>query len=1427
MAWVDTFLRLTGPPGQQGSTGSIGVAGGGLRTYATVYSDVDPTKGALYNVRANVSEGRGLSPLPSQSFVPSGVVVDYVGRYYFTSELDNAVYRVNRDRTTTTIMGGTLALAAATATPQISTLVQTAAPVGIAINSDRTVIYISCSGSNSIVKYDINSSLASNLDPTILTSGTLFSPKGICLGKVPNGSGSVVDALFIVNQGTHTVGQYTMGATPRYNIIAGLAWGAGSGVVYPGFTGDGGPATSASMLSPRDVCQVVGNSGQSVLLIADYGHYRVRQVTINGSVETSGTITTVVGNGIAFLDSDINDNPLGNAVAPFGIQYSQPTDTLYISSDRRLREIKNFKNGVASLSTIVGRVITPSTAAWSNIGSSGGEMSVSSLRGNIHIDHSGNIVTTGNQSNPILIYTTVKVTISAPLPAPRLGDIVNWVTRYNNGNGFQGVSMWVYNNYASDYLSGVSVGSQWIQIGSVLPDGLTSGGVGSNSSVTGYTGATGPTVRGPIGPTGPRALIAPDGPAGPTGAVGITDYFTYESMGPTGYEGAFGETGPTGAAGPSPDGPTGADGSTGSQGVRHANFYEDLPFPQAAVGFANPFPVTSLPGDYYIKQDTTALYHYGETIPPNSYYLNRILNTSASAINSANWAGDVINTASHARGIVYNNPGLTTTQLEEAVKTATTEFINAEKLFYKLQTKRAALNLDAKRKEISAARVLRNSGGSSMLNGSITPLTTPGSPFIYEFVQVPGSVMTTTNLYDNFYAAVCIDGTAIPGVFVYAGRRSPLFRATDSPAGITSRPLYIISMYDLSRNLPYVNYQIFWYTLNHPISPAIPPEAVIATYLGFTVNKRSSSTPELPTGYEVSLFFTNAGCGVDYPNLGKNDVQFDTPNIIPDGCEVSMMYGFDGVPVIGDAAFQFPWTMQNHFGGIIEVKITLTVSDIFSDSFMVPTRVGRYGLFNASETNEYIPPMCPNNYTSSLVTTLKFPDNIPNVLERDNNPVMSNTLSPGAIAVHPQTRDVYFTQAIRDIYGIKIGESLLQLKSSDIGPDGFTYSDISLLFSRAADVTVRIPDGTPVADVGCFFISGMVFDNIGNLYYSDHALHCVRKINLFEGNPIVTTVAGIYPPLGQSSEGSTVSGTSVELSNPRGLSVRNGYLYIADTGNNRVVRVDVAFRGLPPLIIGGGQGPTPGNRPGLMELPNAQLYDLLINKPYDVEVDSNENIYISDFENHCIWRANPADGRFVLFVGSWSYAGKSIPQDEPPSAGPPWWTWLIVAIVVVIAVVAIVLTCGVAAPGVAGSVGSASSWSLISGVSSFSASSSSLATASTTSLLSASTGSSFFSLSSASLVSTVSTASTMSTLSTVSTLSAASSLSTLSAGGVALGIAPVLGTTVGVTAAAASSGVAAGYLAALGGAGVVGWKILASGAIVGTVGGITAVGLSG
>ena len=95
-------------------------------------------------------------------------------------------------------------------------------------------------------------------------------------------------------------------------------------------------------------------------------------------------------------------------------------------------------------------------------------------------------------------------------------------------------------------------------------------------------------------------------------------------------------------------------------------------------------------------------------------------------------------------------------------------------------------------------------------------------------------------------------------------------------------------------------------------------------------------------------------------------------------------------------------------------------------------------------------------------------------------------------------------------------------------------------------------DGIPATQAPIFLPSGLAVDVGGNLYLCDSSNNRVRRVDAVTG--YISTVAGNGSP---GSAGDSGQATSAELSNPSGIAVDGGgNLYIADTGNNSVRRVD-------------------------------------------------------------------------------------------------------------------------------------------------------------------------------------------------------------------------------------------------------------------------------
>jgi uncharacterized protein (TIGR03437 family) len=154
-------------------------------------------------------------------------------------------------------------------------------------------------------------------------------------------------------------------------------------------------------------------------------------------------------------------------------------------------------------------------------------------------------------------------------------------------------------------------------------------------------------------------------------------------------------------------------------------------------------------------------------------------------------------------------------------------------------------------------------------------------------------------------------------------------------------------------------------------------------------------------------------------------------------------------------------------------------------------------------------------------------------------------------------------------------------------------------------------DGGPATMGSVNQPQGVAVDAAGNVYIADTLDHAVRKVT---PDGAIHTLAGTGNP-GYSGDGGPAN--KARLSLPSAVAVdANGNIYVADTGNNEVRRIDPA--GTITTVDTGG----------------------LLSGPRGVAVDRAGNVYIADTGNHRVRRVSPgAPVTTIAGNGACCYAG--------------------------------------------------------------------------------------------------------------------------------------------------------------------------------------------
>ncbi len=209
--------------------------------------------------------------------------------------------------------------------------------------------------------------------------------------------------------------------------------------------------------------------------------------------------------------------------------------------------------------------------------------------------------------------------------------------------------------------------------------------------------------------------------------------------------------------------------------------------------------------------------------------------------------------------------------------------------------------------------------------------------------------------------------------------------------------------------------------------------------------------------------------------------------------------------------------------------------------------------------------------TTGLITTIAGAGGdvpIDSKFFEGNNAINNNLAAPGALAINPVTGDLFVADETLDIVYRITGNG-----SPIAGSNGFMYRAVG---GNPANLSIYVEfewynpfgyagDGGPAKDAKLNHPRGLAFDNSGNLYIADTGNNVVRRVDA--SSNVITTVAGNGVP-GFAGDGGLAA--SAELFMPSGIAVvEDRVLYIADTSNHRVRGYDF-FSGTMFTSVGDG-----------------------------------------------------------------------------------------------------------------------------------------------------------------------------------------------------------------------------------------------------------------
>lgn len=253
---------------------------------------------------------------------PYSIFVDKSGVIWVADQANSRIRKIGVDKAVTLIAGnGTNGAAGDDAS---ATAGQLHYPCGLAVDGSGNV-FIADTNNNKIRKVvpggNITTYAGNGIGGYTGQAADNKDPKSVQFNRPVTVAFDSAGALFVVDQANHRIRKITSDGV--VSVVA------GSGT--EGYSGDGGPATSANLSHPQAVAwDAAGN-----LYIADTGNNVIRKVT------SDGVIRTIAGTGIAGFSGDGGPAAQAQLYTPKGMAVDAAGNVFFADSfNGRIRVLK-------------------------------------------------------------------------------------------------------------------------------------------------------------------------------------------------------------------------------------------------------------------------------------------------------------------------------------------------------------------------------------------------------------------------------------------------------------------------------------------------------------------------------------------------------------------------------------------------------------------------------------------------------------------------------------------------------------------------------------------------------------------------------------------------------------------------------------------------------------------------------------------------------------------------------------------------------------------------------------------------------------------------------------------------------------------------------------------------------------------------------